>query len=324
MSKKESHIEAFSRVLKYIEENLFDDLSLERLAEVAYTSKYHFHRLFKETTGESLSDYIKKRKLCSAAFLLVDTDRRIEDIAFETSYNSIEAFTRAFKKQFQRTPAEYRKNRVLWPSQVTAPITLDRYLDRAPVFTERVFPKTILIGYRVSGWHTAKTGKHDPQWVDQYWDFFKTLYRYDYPVEAARIFTLDRTTLFREDPKESYYREYESFHGVLLTGDRELSGLEKCTIPECKSLYLAFQGTQSEYSRYVGWLHEKYIPTLPYDVNHEYAVSFETMGLKGEFLNSSGHLDYHSYFKFCNPYVHEKMYYNSPDHVVHLYLPLVD
>lgn len=95
--------------LEYIDQNLTGDVSLETLAEKAYLSKYHYHRLFHQYFGEGVSKYINKKRMESAAKELTETDQPIIDIALKYQYSSQEAFSRAFKRIYHITPGNYRR-----------------------------------------------------------------------------------------------------------------------------------------------------------------------------------------------------------------------
>ena len=88
MNYKE-HIE---NALIYIEINLKTDLSLANLAKVSGYSEYHFLRVFKETTGLTPADYIRKRRLLETIRTMEKSNRSISDIAFEYGFNSKIAF----------------------------------------------------------------------------------------------------------------------------------------------------------------------------------------------------------------------------------------
>jgi len=99
-----------ARAVSFIEKSLFDeDLSLTRIAREAGLSPYHFHRTFQTLAGEPVAEYVKKRRLDTAAELLAQTDRRILDIAVECGYASQEAFARAFSKAFGWPPGVFRR-----------------------------------------------------------------------------------------------------------------------------------------------------------------------------------------------------------------------
>lgn len=94
--------------IAFIEEHLFDELSLGGIAEAAGLSPYHFHRTFQALAGEPPAEYLKKRRLDAAAGFLAETDRRIIDIAVDCGYSSQEAFSRAFAAAFGWPPGLFR------------------------------------------------------------------------------------------------------------------------------------------------------------------------------------------------------------------------
>lgn len=103
------YIECVQKSLDYIEENLEDQISLEKLAEVTFCSKFHFHRLFTALVGMNVIEYVRKRRLTVAAQRLRSTNQSIIQLAMETGFNSHAAFTRAFKNAFGVLPDIYRR-----------------------------------------------------------------------------------------------------------------------------------------------------------------------------------------------------------------------
>ena len=99
------------KVIDYIENNLSNKLDLEKISEAVHYSKYHLHRLFSETVGMTIHDYVGRRQLTEAAKLLVFSDRPIIEIAFICGYESQQAFSSAFKSMYKIPPAQYRENR---------------------------------------------------------------------------------------------------------------------------------------------------------------------------------------------------------------------
>lgn len=102
------HSKEIQAALNYIEMNLCEELSLDEIADAAGFSKFYFHRIFQSEVGISVYDYIRKRRLASAASLLLATDIPILDIALTFRFESQEAFTRAFKSVYQLPPGRYR------------------------------------------------------------------------------------------------------------------------------------------------------------------------------------------------------------------------
>jgi len=97
------------RSLDIIEKRINEKLTVSNIAADVYISKFHYMRLFREVVGDSVMDYVNKRKLTLAANELLETNAQILDIAFEYGYDSREGFSRSFKAFMGVTPTEYRK-----------------------------------------------------------------------------------------------------------------------------------------------------------------------------------------------------------------------
>jgi AraC family transcriptional regulator len=94
----------------YIDEHLDEDHSLEGLSSVAHFSPFHFHRIFKALTGETINNYVKRIRLQMAgSMLLTDHDRPVADIALRCGFNSSAVFCRAFKDHYGKSTGEFRK-----------------------------------------------------------------------------------------------------------------------------------------------------------------------------------------------------------------------
>ena len=66
--------------IDYIESHLHEKLDLETVAGAVHYSKYHMHRMFTDTVGLTIHDYIQRRQLTKAAKLLVLSDRPINEL----------------------------------------------------------------------------------------------------------------------------------------------------------------------------------------------------------------------------------------------------
>jgi len=97
-----------NHVIDYIEDHLTDDLSLEIISEYAGISDYHFRKIFFYLSGLTLSEYIKNRKLSEANKDLLKGEK-VTDVAFKYGYQSIDGFTRAFKKWCGFLPSDVIK-----------------------------------------------------------------------------------------------------------------------------------------------------------------------------------------------------------------------
>jgi AraC family transcriptional regulator len=120
MSEKEDYLGQVQRGIDFIEQNLDNDISLAAVAHHASISQWHFQRIFKALTTETLKAYIRSRRLANAMQKLIVSNEKILDIALATGYESQESFTRAFKSAFDFTPNEFRRlaDRSLFPQKV--------------------------------------------------------------------------------------------------------------------------------------------------------------------------------------------------------------
>jgi AraC family transcriptional regulator len=97
------------RVLEYIDRELDQQLELDTLARVANFSPFHFHRLFAAWLGETLGEYMRRRRLEVAAQRLISQPRlAVLQVALSVGFGSTEAFARAFKNRFGATPTAWR------------------------------------------------------------------------------------------------------------------------------------------------------------------------------------------------------------------------
>jgi len=100
----------FNKICDFIYNNLDEDLSVEKLSEIANFSKYHFHRQFSVYMGISVYKFIQLLRLKRASYQLVfNQDTKVIDIALDSGFENHESFSRAFKKNFKQTPSQFRK-----------------------------------------------------------------------------------------------------------------------------------------------------------------------------------------------------------------------
>lgn len=95
---------------EYISQNLHQELTLEEIADKACFSKYHFHRIFKAVTGETVSAHIRRLRLEKAANrILTESGESITEIALDCGFGSSQNFATTFKKQFGCSPRTFRE-----------------------------------------------------------------------------------------------------------------------------------------------------------------------------------------------------------------------
>jgi AraC family transcriptional regulator len=103
------------RVTDHIHRHPAGDLSLDALAEVAALSRFHFHRVFRAVTGETVAQTVRRVRLNSASHRLAQTSDAVAVIARAVGYPTTASFVRAFRDSFGMTPLAFRDRGELRP-----------------------------------------------------------------------------------------------------------------------------------------------------------------------------------------------------------------
>lgn len=106
---KRRSISAIDNALLYIRENYRENISLDSILNLTNYSKSHFIRLFKESTGMNLSEYVNKYRIEKACLDLIYSNKNITEIATTNGFNNIQYFSRTFKECMKCTPKQYQK-----------------------------------------------------------------------------------------------------------------------------------------------------------------------------------------------------------------------
>lgn len=114
---KENGMKITAVVIDYIEAHLAEKIDLDIVANAVYYSKHHLHRMFSNTIGLTIHEYVQRRKLTEAAKLLVFSNKPILDIALIAGYESQQAFTNIFTAMYKQPPSKYRENEKFYPLQ---------------------------------------------------------------------------------------------------------------------------------------------------------------------------------------------------------------
>lgn len=106
-------INAIQKALNYVEEHLTDNIDYEIVAKEAYSSQFHFERMFGMLCGFSICEYVRNRRLSLAGEEVCRTRNKIIDIAIKYGYDTPEGFSRAFTKFHSITPTEARRGKAV-------------------------------------------------------------------------------------------------------------------------------------------------------------------------------------------------------------------
>ena len=121
----------------YIKANLQKPITSSDIAKAVGYSQYHAARLFKEETGISPFDYIRRERLIQSAFTLRNSKPKVIDVALDFVFDSHEGFTRAFTNAFGITPKKYANH-----PKPNGWLIQYRYLDRHKLKSEELVMET--------------------------------------------------------------------------------------------------------------------------------------------------------------------------------------
>lgn len=97
-------------VFNYIDEHYQQNLNLESLAEIASFSPYHFHRIFKFITKETINNFIVRKRLEKSVADLIHKKLPITETAYKNGFDSVAAYSKSFKKYYGLSPRNFIKN----------------------------------------------------------------------------------------------------------------------------------------------------------------------------------------------------------------------
>ena len=107
-TQTKQNISAVQVVIDYIQKNYMENLSFDELLQLTNYSKSHFCKIFKDTTGMNLTEYINKYRVERACLELQFTKKNITEIAMQTGFNNIQYFSRIFKEYMDCSPKQYQ------------------------------------------------------------------------------------------------------------------------------------------------------------------------------------------------------------------------
>lgn len=146
-------------IIKFIEENYNQEISVLSLEEIACYSYRNFQRVFKNIFGESIGAFQKRLKLENGYKKLIYSNDSITDIAFSVGFESLQAFTKSFKKQFGISPSVSRLNKLK---------IFDEYgiSDKKEAISREIVYLNPVIFY----YQSIKTNNYDNNEIDRLWE----------------------------------------------------------------------------------------------------------------------------------------------------------
>ncbi|MCF1708102.1 AraC family transcriptional regulator [Tabrizicola sp. J26] len=252
------HEKRLNRVLDYIHDNPTDDLSLDRLAEVAALSRFHFHRLWRAMTLETAAQTVRRMRLHRAAVALVTGTTPVAQIAGEVGYPDADSFSRAFADLYGVPPSSYRHRGQHRPPLLPTP-TGD---DSMPDVTIRTEPRRRLAAVTHTGPY-SEIGR-------AFEKLFTTLAARGLLVQAGSMLAL-----YYDDPSTVPPEQLRSHAGIALPEGAEIAApLEEVIVDGGRTAVLTHRGPYAGLpaswdALYRGWLatcDEEPADRAPYEV----------------------------------------------------------
>lgn len=107
-SRRHKSLDRLKELLKYVETNYSDKISIEAAAAICGFSQSHFMKFFKNNMSVSFTDYLNDYRLTMAARFLLSSSDSIVNIAAETGFDNLSYFNRLFKRKYGCTPTAFR------------------------------------------------------------------------------------------------------------------------------------------------------------------------------------------------------------------------
>ena len=96
------------KVIEYISENYTKDISLDELAEISHMTTNSFCRFFKSRTGKTAFEFLREFRINKACQMLINGEKSIAQICYDSGFNSFSSFNRIFKKLKDISASEYK------------------------------------------------------------------------------------------------------------------------------------------------------------------------------------------------------------------------
>ena len=259
-------------VIDYIHQHFDSDLDVNTLAEVAMMSPYHFHRIYRELAQETVNGTVRRLRLQRAAVELIRSEQSLSNIAKKVSYGSLEAFSRAFTKQFGESPSDYRetkRNRKVANDQpFIAMLPTEKKVYDTMFTTEMMNLEATEVAFYPHQGDYMEIGA-----------VFEKLFMYGVSQGLASD-TTRSFGLYYDDPKSIGESELRSKACATIPADVVLKGEdapEKMTIPAGRYATVLFKGSYAELNKPYDWFFGEWLPNS----GHE-AADFPAME---EYLN---------------------------------------
>lgn len=271
---KNDYYKRIEKAVAFIEENLMEKLTIEMISEKVHFSKYHFIRVFTAMTGETVGNYLRRRRISKSSKQLITTNRPIISIAFDYQFKSQEAYTRSFKKIYHTSPGKYRKLNNNQIAYGRAKLTIERlnHLKNNVTMNPKIIElkKKKLVGMSIK---TSLANNNIPQ----LWN--------DFMLRIDEITNSQNSGCYEVHPFDSEFKmenftenmEFEKWAAVEVTDiDSVPEGLKGLTIEGGKYAVFEHKGTMKNIQMTFDYAYGTWLTNSEYEIDTR--ADFECYG----------------------------------------------
>lgn len=158
-------ITCLRQALRYIEDNLQNEIDADAVAKHVFVSPFYLQRGFQILTGYTLGEYIRSRRLYEAALELTRTDAKVIDVALRYGYETPESFAKAFTRFHGVSPSAIRRE----PDRIRPFLPLSIQIDITG--GDRMnFTVSPMWGFKVIGFERVFTYENGYAEIPKFWD----------------------------------------------------------------------------------------------------------------------------------------------------------
>lgn len=243
MTQRHNYEDRLNRVIAYIYDHLDEEIDLQKLAEVACMSPYHWHRVYHAVRGETIAATVKRLRLHRAAGFLAHSDMPVEEVAQRSGYPNLQSFTRIFKSVYGMPPAQYRKNG-----------SHSRFRNGSPERATEMYSVEI----KQVPAMTAVTVPHSGSYMEvgkAFEQLFGWLAAQDLMQDATRVLGL-----YYDDPESVPEAELRSCAGAVLSSSPELQPpFEYCDVRGGEYAVLNYKGPYADMKAAYQWFYGEWL-----------------------------------------------------------------
>jgi len=270
------YIEILQEMLRYIDAKIKEKLNVEKLAERAGFSPYHFCRVFQWEVGYSIMEYVRNRRLFFAASELT-SGRRITDIAVDYGFETHSGFSKAFRRYFSSTPEKYREHASFNVPKLPVLKKTKQYVNGGIVMEPKMVKKEAvkLAGFEIK---TRSKGGENYKAIPKFWQDYMADGRMEkLHGESFLKSHTEYGACFPESPENG---EFVYVIGIeVKEGEKIPDGYYVCTIPE--ALYAVFSSPPADKANFSSsiqgtwkYIYSEWFPNSGYEFDNG-KVDFE-------------------------------------------------